>query len=106
MAELDVEVELELVAVLEEDRSEDVADEAFVVEEVAEEEGDEACVVVELAEVVEEVVRCGEVTTYAAPSKTRAATKAVAATCVLLAPVLFKSHPARATGARPSRRSP
>ena len=49
-------------------------------------------VVVELEpEVVEEVAARGEVTTYAAPSKTKATTKAVAATCVLLAPVLFKS---------------
>jgi hypothetical protein len=106
VAELDVEVELELAVLIEEDDSEDDADDALVVEEAVEVEG-EACVV-ELAEVVEVVVvRCGEVTTYAAPSKTRAATKAAAATCALLAPVLFKSgRPARATGPQPSRTSP
>ncbi|MDA4115856.1 MAG: hypothetical protein OK442_04815 [Thaumarchaeota archaeon] len=107
MAELDVDVELELVAVLEEDCPEDVADDAFVVEEVAEEERGDAWVVVELGETVEDVVLCGEVTTYAAPSKTRAATKAATAACVLLVPALFRSRrPASAAGAQPSRRSP
>jgi hypothetical protein len=96
---------MELLVVMEEDCSEDDADDAFVVEEVAEDEGDEVCSIVEV-EVLEVVVCCGEVTTYAAPSKTRAATKTAAATCVLLAPFLFKSRrPSRATGARPSRRS-
>ncbi|MGH9918667.1 MAG: hypothetical protein ACRD6W_07355, partial [Nitrososphaerales archaeon] len=106
--EVEVELELEFAALVEEEDSpEDVADDAFVVEEVVEEAEGEACVVVELADVAEVVVRCGEVTTYAAPNKTRAAMTAVAAICVLLAPFLFKNlRSPRATGALPSRRSP
>jgi hypothetical protein len=78
--------------VLEEDCSEEVVDEALLVEEVPEAERDEAWVV-ELGEAVEVVVLCGEVRTYAAPNKTRATTKTAAATCALLAPLLFKKVP-------------
>jgi hypothetical protein len=84
---------LELVVVTEEDCSDEVDDGAIVIEEVAEDEGGEAWVVDVLGEDVEVAVFCGEVRTYAAPSKTMATTKAAAATRAPLAPGLFKEGP-------------
>jgi len=86
--ELELDTELELVVVADEDCTEEVASEVFVVVEVSEVGSCELWLAA-----VDVAVLCGEVMTYAAPSKTRATTKAAAATCALLAPALFKETP-------------
>src|ERR1700752_2010353 len=91
LEEEEAELEVELAVVLDDDCSEDVED-VCGVEEDLEVEGLEFWVV-ELVEAVEVPDPLGDARTYAALSRSRATTKAIAATCALLAPDLFKKAP-------------